>query len=142
MLIRWEDKDWALDVAGLTNRQAMALETEMGMSIAEFYDLLGGDEDDEGFDSAKPYFLKLMTILYWLMLDQNGVRVKITDVEFPLIPFAQAVSAASAAEAAAQLPAVNGAARPGPTRRPRTSAPSRARSSRTTTTTAAGSPDG
>ena len=142
MLIRWDDKDWALDIADLTNRQAMALETGMGMTLAEFYDMLEG-EDGEGFDAAKPYFLKLMTVLYWLMLDQNGERVKIADVEFPLIRFSQALVAAMAADAAA-LPASNGEVKPDPTRRPGGSAPSQARSSpsRKRKVVTAGSPDG
>lgn len=140
MLIRWEDKDWTFDASDLTNRQAIALETEMGMSIAEFYDLLDGEEG-EGFDSAKPYFVKLMTVLYWLMLDQNGRKVKISDVEFPLIGFAQAFAAAMAAEVAAQAPAAEEA--PDPTRRAPGSAPSPARSSPSRKTTAvAGSPHG
>ena len=141
MLIRWEDKDWTFQASDLTNRQAIALETEMGMSIAEFYDLLEGD-DGEGFDSAKPYFVKLMTILYWLMLDQNGQRVKISDVEFPLIGFAQAFAAAMAAELATQ-PAAPAEGAPDPTRPVPGSAPSAERSSRSEKTpAAAGSPHG
>ena len=142
MLIRWEDKDWKFQASDLTNRQAIALETEMGMSIAEFYDLLEGD-DGEGFDSAKPYFVKLMTILYWLMLDQNDVKVKISDVEFPLIGFAQAFAAGMAAELATQ-PAQAAEEAPDPTRPPGGSVPSPARSSRSKNKhpAAAGSPHG
>ena len=140
MLIRWDDEDWDLDLSDLTNRQAMAIETGLKMSIAEFYDLLDG-EDGEGFDSAKPHFLKLITILYWLMLDQGGVKVAIGDVEFPVIRFAQAVVVGMAAAAAA----VPGAEEPepDPTRPAPGSAPSPERSSRSKKPRAvAGSPHG
>ena len=146
MLIRWEERDWSLDIADLTNRQAMAIETEMGMTLAEFYDKFEGGEEDGSvvFDAAKPYFLKIMTIVYWLMLDQNGVRVKIADVEFPVIRFAQAIAEGMVAEAAAALPATDREAGPGPTQPPAASPPSRGPSSRSRTKTpaAAGSPDG
>ena len=142
MLIRWEGRDWGLDFAGVTNRQAMAIETGLGMSLAEFYELLEGGD---GFDAAKPHFLKLMTIAYWLMLDQDGTRTAITDVEFPVIRFAEALVAAMGADAAAQPAAqANGKVTPDPTRRPAASPPSRAPSSRSKKNRAvtAGSPDG
>ena len=142
MLIRWEDRDWDFDFEGITNRQAMAMETGLGMSLAEFYDLLQGDD---GFDAAKPHFLTLMTVAYWLMLDQDGTKVAITDVEFPVLRFAEALVAAMVADAAARPAAQgNGEAKPGPTRPRAGSAPSRAPSSRSkkSKVVTAGSPDG
>jgi len=143
MLIRWEDRDWNLDLTDLTNRQAEALETGLGMTMGEFYDKFEGD-DGEGFDFTKPYAVKLMTFVHWLMLDQNGVKVKITDVEFPMIRFGQAAAAAMAAEAAAQPAAADREAGPDPTRPLAASAPSPAPSSRKPRKPAAksGSPHG
>lgn len=136
MLIRWQDRDYDLDLSDFTLKQARVIEGESGMTLGKWLDALSGD----GLNMGSPHFLPFLKIIYWLMLNQAGDDTPIGAVDFPLIKFGRAFMAAQEAEDAAQPPAREEA--PDPTPPPQASAPSPALSSPSTTLAAAGSPDG
>ena len=135
MLIRWQDRDYDLDLTDFTLKQAEAIQAATGLPLGKWLDAL-----NESFDQDSPQFLPFMRVLYWLMINQAGDRTPISAVDFPLGKFGQAFMAGMAAEENGRP--VEDVALPDPTQLPGASAPSPALSSPSTQTIPAGSPDG
>lgn len=96
MIIHWQGKDWPLDFTDFTVKQGEVIEDTAGMPVGKWLDSFS-----EGFDSGSPQFLKLLKVVYWLMLNQNGDPAPIGAVDFPVLAFSRAFIAAAAAEAPA-----------------------------------------
>jgi hypothetical protein len=137
MLIRWQDRDYYLDLTDFTLKQCETIEAAAGMTIGAWLDVLGGDE---GLTQDNPQFLLFLKIFYWLMLNQAGDTTPIGAVDFPVLKFGTVLMAAFAADEAAAVPPE--APAPDPTRPVPDLAPSPALSSPSMTLATAGSPDG
>ena len=129
MIITWEGRDWPLDFTDLTVKQAEAIEAASGMTLEKWFGQLAEDASS----------IRILKTVYWLMHVQNGVHLKLAEVDFPVLRFGIAFAAAAAEEEPAGEP------EPDPTTpRPAASAPSRAPSSRSKRkpATVTGGPDG
>ena len=93
MKIDFEGRTWAYDDDGITVQQAEVIEQETGGTVAEWA------QSRAGLGS------KTYRILYWLMCAQNGDTVQLADVNFRLLPFVSAFTAALRAEAAQEAQA-------------------------------------
>lgn len=114
MKIEFGGRDWDLDTAHVSFRQALAIQKQTGMSVADWEDSLDFKEDDEGkVLNPPPEWLVSVGALYWLMLAQNGEDADPDTMEFDWTGFLQAYFTALAAEIA-RLKAAK-AAEPDPT---------------------------
>jgi hypothetical protein len=75
---------WDLDTDELTLAQGVVITGRMGGSLADW--------DAALEDPRSPGWLTGIQCLYWLMLQQDGQRVAIGDVDFKVLQFSQAVA--------------------------------------------------
>jgi len=124
MLVRFEGRDWDLDLTDINLKPAMVIQGYTGLTVQGFVDsitdeigpeldgdgkpVLGGDGEPKLVvlvaAADKPGFLKSLAAVYWLMKAQNGVQCPIADVDFPIGAFSAAVGEAFEAENAAAEP--------------------------------------
>lgn len=88
MKIDFEGRTWSYDDDEITVQQAEAIEQETGGSVTDWAQSRAGL-------SSQTY-----KILYWLMCAQNGDPVQLDGVNFRLLPFVTAFTAALRAEMA------------------------------------------
>lgn len=86
MIVRFEDRDWEFDLEDIDVSQARHIKRATQLSLKQLYDGVR-DLDADAF-----------VAMYWLMKAQNGVVVDMNKVNFPILKFGQAISAAQKAE--------------------------------------------
>jgi hypothetical protein len=104
MKVEYEGSVYDMDLEEITVRQAKVIKTKCGLSLKGLEDSLQeGDADG-------------LRALFWLMLENSGEHVDIDSVDFKIVKFANAVQAASKAEAEARraVPAPKAAATKSP----------------------------
>jgi hypothetical protein len=95
--IEWQGETWQLDLDQLTLAQAVVITGRMGTSLVDWEAAL--------LDASSPHWLTALQCGYWLMLSQAGQKVPVGDVDFPVVPFLQALAEAARAEQPAEVPA-------------------------------------
>lgn len=86
MIVKFEDRDWTLDLEELDVAQAMVIKVKTGFNLLQWQAALEvGD-------------VMAAKALYWLMLAQNGVAADIDLINFKVLKFIAAVGQATAAE--------------------------------------------
>jgi hypothetical protein len=99
LIVSFEDRDWELSLDRLTYRQAMAIQLETGLSIAEFEAVLDVDEDENGnLADPGPKWLQCIGCVYWLMHQQAGDVFPLASMDFDFTGFLEAMGAAMQAE--------------------------------------------
>lgn len=101
MIVKFENRDWALDIEEIDVAQAMVIKVKTGFNLLQWQAAL----EQGDVMAAKA--------LYWLMLAQNGVGGDIDLLNFKVLKFIAAVGEAAKADTKA--------AEVDPTERPRTS---------------------
>ena len=96
MKIEFQDRVWQVDVDNLTLTQAVVITGKMGGSLADWESSLEDPRSDG--------WLPALACLYWLMLQQDGERIAIGDVDFAVLQYSRAVAAAIEREGA-EVPA-------------------------------------
>lgn len=92
MKVDFEGKVYDLDTAHIRFRQAETIQDFTGLSIADWEDSLGFEEDEAGNAKNPPKrWIRSVTALYWLMLDQAGEKIPIEDVDPDYAEFFAAV---------------------------------------------------
>jgi hypothetical protein len=86
MQIQWQGDTLTLDIEGISNRHAMAIQKFTGLTVM---DLL------EGLDTINP---KAMLAIFWLAHEQSGKRIDINQADFGTIEFMKAIRDALRAE--------------------------------------------
>jgi hypothetical protein len=137
VIIAFAGRDWQLDVTHVTFRQALAIQAQTGLSIADWEDSLDFKRNAAGeIANPPPGWLTSVGALYWLMLAQNGQETPPEAMDFDFTGFLQAYFEALAAEIerikAAQAKAE---AEPDPTRPSPTASPASPTSGTPMTTT-------
>lgn len=99
MKIDYGGQAYELDLTAITNKQAMVIQSFIGMSIKQLFDQFEEIEEDT------PELLRAITCVYWLMKNQAGEKFPIAEAEFPLVPFLEAFFTALVGEAKAAAPA-------------------------------------
>ncbi len=107
MKIEWDDRMWTVDVNELSLTQAVVITGRTGVSLTAWEKALA--------DPDSPQWLPSVQCFYWLMLQQDGQKVPVGDLDFPVLKYAQAVAAAVEQENTAAAEAV---AEQDPTRLP------------------------
>lgn len=101
MKIELDGLVYDLDTAHISFRQALAIQKQTGMSIADWEDSLSFSKDDEGkIRNPPPEWMTCVGALYWLMLAQNGEEADPETMDFDWTDFLQAYFAALSAEIA------------------------------------------
>lgn len=90
MLVKWDGKDYTLDIEAITVSQARVIKRATQLTPLKLQDALGEADPDA------------LAALYWLMLNQNGVAADIHRIDFKIVDFANAIDEALTAEANAK----------------------------------------
>jgi len=97
--IEFGGRTWDLDTAHISFRQALGVQKQTGMSIADWEDSLDFKKDDAGkIRNPPPEWMVSVGALYWLMLAQNGEEADPDTMDFDWMGFLQAYFAALSAE--------------------------------------------
>jgi hypothetical protein len=91
MKVEFGERVYQVDTDDITLSQAMVITGRMGGNLKSW-----GAALSEGPDNDK--WLTAVQCLYWLTLQQDGERVAIGDVDFPVLKFAAAFAAAEERE--------------------------------------------
>lgn len=79
MIVHFEDRDWKLDVDEIDVAQAMYIKVKTGFNLLQWQAALEQADVDA------------LRALYWLMLEQNGVRKDISLINFKIVQFGRAL---------------------------------------------------
>lgn len=90
MIIKYDGRDYSLDLDEITVKQAYVFKAFAGLTLAQFETSIG--EADPG----------ALICLFWLMLQQNGIETPIESVDFKILHFAVAFAEAMKAKVAEQ----------------------------------------
>lgn len=85
-VVHFDDRDYDFDIEGMTLAQARSIKRQTGLSVRGLLNGLS-EMDPEALGS-----------LYWLMLNQNGITTDISKVNFKVLAFGEALSAAFPAD--------------------------------------------
>lgn len=86
MIIEFEDAEWKLDLDEVDVAQARTIKNATGMTLLDL---------EEALERVDP---DAMVALYWLMKVQSGVTVNMAKVNFKIVAFGKAVTAAQLRE--------------------------------------------
>jgi len=99
MIVTFEDEKWELNLNRLSYQQALAIQLETGLSIAEFEKVLDVEEDENGqLKDPGPKFVRCIGCVYWLMHNQNGDVFPLAGMDFDFAGFLAAMGEAMQAE--------------------------------------------
>ncbi len=94
MKIEWDDRMWTVDVNELSLTQAVVITGRTGVSLTAWEKALA--------DPDSPQWLPAVACFYWLMLQQDGQKIPVGDLDFAVLKYAQAVAVAVEQENAAE----------------------------------------
>lgn len=86
MLVQFEGKEYQFDLEEIDVNQARYIKRHTGMTLLQL---------EEGLENVDA---EAMAALYWLMLAQNGSVVDLQKINFKVVAFGKAISAAQRAE--------------------------------------------
>jgi hypothetical protein len=91
--ITFEGREWQYDEDAVSVQQAVAMHFAYGFTLADWSDAV---------PKLDP---RAIQCVYWLMLQQNGIKKPLKECEFALVPFVIAYGEAQRATADATAPA-------------------------------------
>ena len=94
MQVDWEGRTYAFDMEAITIRQAYVIKNHT-KDPDEFPSGRGLKDFEQGWRNGDPAFLQA---LYWVMLAQNDQPVDITNVDFAVAKFINAIGEAAQAQ--------------------------------------------
>lgn len=117
MRIEWNGRTYETSYEEMTNKQAITIQKYTGVSLLKFEEALTSIASE---DADMELWIHVIESVHWLMLKQDphtpAAQVPpIADLEFPVLRFGEAVTAAMTAEAEAAKAVAHPAEPEGPT---------------------------